>query len=123
MKPKHVALLAALVVFGMLSACSGTASVDWSAVEATLTTNPEVVKAGEQVELQASFNGAEITEKDRVTLDFRINDSPQLIDAVYLGDGRFGGTFTFPEQGSYDVYIHLYAGDMHLMKKKTVEVN
>jgi len=122
MKRKMAALVAAFVFMGMLMACSSEEPVDVDAVEATLATKPEVVHAGSPVELQAAITGMKVSGKASVTLDIRIGDKPQLIDTSYQKDGVFSGSFTFPDKGSYTVYIHLYVDDLHLTKKKTVEV-
>lgn len=122
MKQKWAALVAVFAIVGMLMACSSEEPVDLEAVEATLTTKPESASSGSPVELQAAFTGMKVSEKASVTFDIRVGDKPKLVDATYKGDGVFSGSFTFPEKGSYTVYIHLYVEDIHLTKKKTVEV-
>lgn len=119
-------LVALLVVVGLalwLSACGSGEPVDYEAVEAVLTTKPETIAAGSPVELAVSFTGMKVTGKATVTFDVRVGEKPVLFDAVHQGEGSFSGSFTFPEKGSYAVYIHLYVDDLHLTKKKTVEVS
>lgn len=123
MKPKIAGLVTAVAIAAMLLAsCSSEQPVDVEAVEATLATKPETVAAGSPAELQATFTGMKVSDKASVTFDIRVDDKPKLVDAAYQGDGVFSGSFTFPEQGSYTVYIHLYVDDIHLTKKKAVEV-
>jgi len=122
LKRKMSALVAGFALLGVLTACSGEGLFDPGAVEATLTTKPEPVLSGSPAELLVSFTGLKAGEKASVTFDIRVGDKPKLVAATNRGNGEFGGTFTFPEKGSYTVYIHLYSGDLHLTKMKTIEV-
>ncbi len=122
MKQKIVAIVTVFTILAMLVACSNAEQMDAEAVEATLATKPEMAVSGSPVELQASFTGAKVSDKANVTFDIRVDDNPKLVKADYKGDGVFSGLFDFPKKGGYTVYIHLYVEDIHLTKKKTVEV-
>lgn len=112
----------AIGLLGIITACSSEEPVDLEAIEVELSTNPETVTAGSQVDLQATVTGLSVSDKTRVRFDVRIGDEPQLFDAVHEGNGVFSGPFTFPVEGPQAVYIHLYADDIHITKKKQVEV-
>lgn len=117
------AVLAAIALFSILTACSGEQPpIDPAAIDATLSTEPSPALAGSPVELRAAFTGASFPDKVVVTFDVRSGDRPELFDASNEGEGLFTGKFTFPEKGVYDVYLHLYVDDLHITKKKQVEV-
>ncbi|MBD2868999.1 hypothetical protein IDH41_10450 [Paenibacillus sp. IB182493] len=116
-----MAIMAVITVFGVLTACSAEPPIDPELVEMTLSTEPETVTAGTPAKLQATFSGVELSDDAQVTFDFRVGDEPKLVDAVRSGEG-FDADFTFPDKGIQTVYVHLYEGDLHLTKKKWVEV-
>jgi len=122
MKQKIASLMLVLALIGTMMACSSEEPVDLEAVQAELTTNPEPVIAGSQADLQITVTGMRVSDAARATFDVRIGDKPVLLDAVHEGDGVFSGAFTFPDNGVYTVYIHLYEDDIHITKKKQVEV-
>ena len=113
---------AALLLFGMLAACSGETVFDPSSAEVTLSTSPSPPIAGQEAVLTASFAGMQVSNKALVKFDVRIGESPNLLTGKKAEEGSYNGSFTFPEAGVYDVYVHLYEGDLHLMKKMQVEV-
>ncbi|MCU6712011.1 hypothetical protein M6D81_25230 [Paenibacillus sp. J5C_2022] len=115
--------LIVLVLF-VMAGCSeqAPAGIDPMDVEASLDTNPDIVMAGEQVELMTSFTGAEFAETAEVQFDIRVDGKVKLVDAAYTGNGQFTGSFTFPKKGIYNVYIHLYEDELHVTKKKLLEV-
>lgn len=106
----------------LLTACSGEQPIDLDAVDAKLTTTPETVTAGSPTKLHVEFEGMDVSETATVNFDIRIGEELELVDAAYEGDSIFGGTFTFPEKGILTVYVHLYVDDIHITKKKWVEV-
>lgn len=126
MKQKVAVVLLGLILGSfLLAGCSDSnyeEPVDLTDVETELKTVPETIKAGETVELQASFTGIDVSDYAMVTFDFRIGEEPILVDVESHQDGVFSGNFEFPEQGTYDVYVHLFDGAIHIVKKKTVEV-
>jgi hypothetical protein len=65
-----------------------------------------------------------VPQEMRTFVDFEIRagELPDLIKAENRGNGLFAGSYTFPEAGSYEVYLHLYIEDLHLIKKRQVQV-
>ncbi|WP_028545569.1 hypothetical protein [Paenibacillus taiwanensis] len=122
MKLKGVAVFTFVVVLCLLIGCSKEAPVNADDVEASLTMKPDTIVAGQPVVLQVSFTGMKVSEKATVSFDIRAGDKPDLFDATHKGDNVFSGSYTFSEQGKYDVYVHLFGDDVHLTRKKTVEV-
>lgn len=119
-------LLSVLIgVLCLLSGCGASGAsgggVDPEAVELTLTHQPDIVMAGQEVELKAEFSGVTLTDGDSVTFDFRTGEEPELVEATYA-DGKFSSRYTFPEKGIQTIYVHLYTGDLHLTKKEWMEV-
>jgi len=123
-KIRFAVMMAVLAVLVILSACSGSGKqpIDPEAVEAHLVTNPEVVIAGSKAEFTTTFTGMEADSEVTVNYDVRIDGEPELFKAYYKGDGKFTGAYTFVESGTYDLYIHTYVEDLHLIFKKSVEV-
>jgi len=117
-------LMIVLAACCILSACSGTGKqeIDPEAVEAHLATIPEVITAGAKAEFTATFTGMEADNEVTVNFDVRIDGEPVLFKAYYKGDGKFTGAYTFEKSGTYDLYIHTYVEDLHLIFKKSVEV-
>ena len=126
MKRTIAALSTVAALVAVLAACAGLGtaqpSIDPASVDVVLTTNPEQAIAGDSVELHAILAGVGETEEIDVSFEIRLDRKPSLVDAAYGADGAFTAAFTFPQQGSYDVYIHMYIGDLHITKKKQVHV-
>ena len=117
-----------LVVAVFLAACSGqapsesTETIDPTAVEAVLTTDPATPEANQEVTLAVQLTGAEFPASTTVNIDVRQDRVPTIIKTQTKGDNVFTGTFTLPKAGVYDVYLHIYIRELHLTKKKQVEV-
>ncbi|MBD2847697.1 hypothetical protein IDH44_21100 [Paenibacillus sp. IB182496] len=116
-----------LLLAGLLGACgqepAPPATIDDPmAVAATIETTPAPPIAGEPAELRAVISGAELDESADITLDVRVDGEAQLFDASYEADSVFAGEFTFPAAGTYEVFVHIYVGDLHLTKKDEVVV-
>jgi hypothetical protein len=117
------AMLACSLFVASLTACSGgKISLDPLAIDAVLTTVPSPAVAETPVGLKATVTGADSARSVRVKFDVRVDGKPKLIDGQSAEAGAFEGTFAFPQPGVYEVYIHLYIDDLHLTKKKQVEV-
>mgnify|MGYP001343387428 CR=1 FL=1 len=114
---------ALLLIVGLLSACGGGSEpIDPEAVEIELTTQAPAI-ANEETVLIAKLTGAEFPpEATALNFDIRIDSVPQLISGQAEGDNTYIGTYTFPEPGTYDVYLHVYIEDLHLMELGQVEV-
>lgn len=123
----------ALVALLGLTACSGggtgspAANIDPSKVDGTLATEPDAVKAGEQVKLIATVSGLPVSEETTVELEIRYSVSENVgkadqIPAAREGENAFTATYTFPQPGTYHVYLHIYHLDLHITKLKKIEV-
>lgn len=125
---KTVRWVSLLIAFAVLAACSGqspsesSGTIDPTAVEAELTTDPETPGANQEVTLAVRLTGAEFPESTTVNIDVRQDQVPIIIKTQREDNDVFTGTYTFPEAGVYDVYLHLYIRELHLIKKKQVEV-
>lgn len=114
--------ISALLLIAILTACGGSEPIDPEAVEIELTIESPVV-ANEETKLMASLHGGTFpADATAVNFDVRIDGIPQLINGKAEGDNTFAGMFTFPEPGTYDVYLHVYIEDLHLMELRQVEV-
>lgn len=124
MLEKAIKAAAICILLGCLSACSTSpkATIDPAAIDANLTTVPEIPIAGSPIKLKADFTGGELSKSSDMAFEIRLNEEPVLLNADKDGQNAFSGTYTFPKSGTYEVYLHLYTDDMHLTKKKKVEV-
>lgn len=123
MKKRIIAVCAALA-FGLLAACSGEGGTSFNPdqLEVTLATEPSPPAAGETAELRVQLAGVPPEMRTFVDLEIRAGEVPDLIKADNRGSGLFAGTYRFPQAGTYDVYLHLYVEDLHLIKKRQVQV-
>jgi hypothetical protein len=112
-----------------LTACSSSSQAgdqDPKDIKVELATEPAQARAGEATKLLATVTGL-VNAKDGI-VQFEIRKAgnkslPELIEEVeHSGDGLYSASFTFKEPASYDVYIHIYSGELHITKKKPVEV-
>jgi hypothetical protein len=131
-KLKWMGVLALAALLG-LTACAGggggspTANIDPAGVDGTLATEPDVVKSGEQVKLIVALSGLPFSEDTRVELEIRYNADGAVgevdrLTASREGEKAFTATHTFPEAGTYHVYLHIYHLDLHITKLKKIEV-
>ena len=114
----------AAIAFVLMSACSGSGGTSFNPenVEVTLATEPTPAKAGAPAELNMQLTGVPQEMRTFVDFEIRAGELPDLIKAENRGNGLFAGSYTFPEAGSYEVYLHLYIEDLHLIKKRQVQV-
>jgi hypothetical protein len=119
LKPALLLLLLGLIL-GFAAACSESdiRSVDPAEVEVSLTSDPASAEAGKPVRLTAQFTGVELASWAKAAFEVRMDGGLKLVDAEKLSTGGFGASYTFPQAGTYDIYVHLYQGDFHLTKKK-----
>lgn len=124
MLKKAIKAAALCLLLGCLSACSTSpqSTIDPAAIEADLTTVPEIPTAGSPINLKAEFTGGELSKSSEMAFEIRVNDGSVLLNADKDDQNAFVGTYTFPKSGTYEVYLHLYDEDIHLTKKKKVEV-
>jgi hypothetical protein len=118
-------VLLALVLFAALTACSSggsASSVDPASVDVTVTTDPAPAKGNEAVKLAGQFTGIELDKSATVSFEIRVGDETEIVDAEFAGDNTFKTDYTFTRTGINEVFVHLYTGDLHVTKKKPVEV-
>ncbi|MFC4601303.1 hypothetical protein [Cohnella hongkongensis] len=120
-------ILVVLAALG-LTACSSSqpGEQDPRDVQVELATNPAEAKAGDEVKLIATVTGLVDEQNTIVQFEIRKADHsglPELVEDVDReGDGKYSAGFKFMESTTYDVYIHIYKGELHITKKKPVEV-
>ncbi|UQZ81212.1 hypothetical protein SK3146_00368 [Paenibacillus konkukensis] len=120
-----------LLVFAGLwiiaTACSsGQQGQDPAKIKVELSTDPVTVQAGQKVKLTATIAGLVKEEGANVQIDIRKSDNsllPDTKDAQTVGNGQYSAEKIFDKPGTYSIYIHLYQGDLHITKKKELEVS
>ncbi|WP_141501114.1 hypothetical protein [Paenibacillus luteus] len=112
------------LIFSFLGACSTSppAALDPAAIDAALTTDPDKPVNGSKIVLTAEFTGAKLSNSSGMTFEIRVDGEPVFIEAKKEGENLFSGIYTFAKSGTYEVYLHLYTEEIHLTKKKQVEV-
>jgi|HigsolmetaAR203D_1030402.scaffolds.fasta_scaffold00038_33 hypothetical protein len=115
------AVLCSLLV--ILAACGSGPSADVEAIDVKLTT-AQPAFANEETTLVAELSGYDFPESTVVRFDIRLHEDiiPRELKSVPQGDNVYTTTYTFPEPGVYDVYVHIYIDDLHLIKMRQVEV-
>jgi plastocyanin len=88
---------------------------------------PETASVGDTVELQATVTyGEEIVEDaDEVLFEVWLEDhedESENFEGVHQGDGVYTAEVTFDEEGTYEMYAHTTARDLHTMPLKSIEV-
>lgn len=123
MKKKLFALL--LIMAAILSACSGSKEKEEMTpqfLDVQLTVNPEQGKVNEPVTFEAkvTYGDKKVTEPD--SIDFEIwlanDENHEKIIPEHTGNGVFKIEKTFTVEGTYYVYAHVTAENMHNMPKK-----
>lgn len=126
LKPISRTLLAVLLVLAVTACSSAPQGQDPAKVKIDLVTQPAPVKTGEKAVVTAKIAGLATQEGARVQLDVRLADNsglPELLDAKSGGDGNYSIEKTFDQPGKYAIYVHLYQGELHITKKKELEVS
>ncbi|MDQ6419959.1 hypothetical protein RB620_10985 [Paenibacillus sp. LHD-117] len=121
---KSALTVLAVLSFVLMTACSSTpeTSVDPANVDVSVTTNPSPAQPNSKVRLSGQFTGIELNKSATVSFEIRKGDKSEFIDAVYEGDNIFEADYTFTQSGINEVFVHLYTGDLHVTKKKPVEI-
>ncbi|NLI68169.1 MAG: FixH family protein [Bacilli bacterium] len=117
------------IVLGVLAACGGNEGVDeldeLVPLEVEFTV-PETAKVGEPVELHAfvTYGDENVTDAKVVFEIWNVEDRENSvnIDAENHGDGSYTIEYTFEEPGTYEMYAHTDAHNLHTMPKKQVIV-
>jgi len=118
-----------IVLLGVLAACgdSNDALDDFIAIEVDFIV-PETTSAGEEVELEAivTYDEDMVTDARVVFEIWNIEDEERensvKLDGENHDDGSYTVNHTFDEPGTYEMFAHTDAHDMHRMPKKQVVV-
>lgn len=120
-------VLLMLLISVMLVGCGAAKNQgqDPALVKVELATNPTPATTGQQVTLVAHPTGFVTMDQLKVEFDVRQagkNDLPVIVEAKLTDNDTFTGMTKFKHAGTYDVYIHLYQDELHVTKKRTIEV-
>lgn len=117
-----------MLVVASLFACGGKEDDDLGGLvplEVEFTV-PETAAAGDTVELHAfvTYGDENVTD---ATVKFEVwevndEDNSDMLEAENNGDGSYTIDYTFEEAGTYEMYAHTDAHDLHTMPKKQVIV-
>lgn len=125
MRKLTLAMMVFLIV-GIVAACGGKSGSDELLSLEVDFTVPETTTAGETVELHAfvTYGDEDVTDANVVFEVWEVNDEENSvkIDATNNGDGSYTIDYTFDEPGTYEMYAHTDAHDLHTMPKKQVIV-
>ncbi|SER43798.1 YtkA-like [Gracilibacillus ureilyticus] len=129
---KKIWLLAILFLF--LAACSDNTNEEENTEEneelASLEVNfdlPESAEAGETVSLKATVTYGDEPVADADEMEFEYwnvedEENTTMIDSVNNNDGTYTAEVTFNEPGTYEIYAHTQAREMHNMPKKSITI-
>lgn len=121
---KAIMTILAVLMLSWLTGCAASpqSSVDPAAIEVAVSTNPSPVGVNAEVKLLGIFSGIKLDESATVSFEIRNGDQLEFVDAAFVGDNTFESTYTFKNSGINEVFVHLYSGDLHITKKKPLEV-
>ncbi len=127
---KFFLTLVALGILGFTVACGGdnSSSVDDFIIPEVEFTVPETAEVGEPVELHAvvTYDDEMVTDARVVFEIWEIEDEDlehsEKFDAENHGDGTYTIEYTFEEAGTYEMYAHTDAKDIHIMPKKQIVI-
>src|SRR5699024_1990525 len=110
----------------LLFACSNNENEELAFIEVDFVVTEEAIEAGETVELLANVTYGYDIETDAV-VKYEVwlsgdQDNSETFEATNNGDGSYTADYTFEEAGTYEMYAHTDAQDMHTMPKKEVTV-
>ncbi|PWW00923.1 YtkA-like protein [Paenibacillus cellulosilyticus] len=121
-----VAVILLLVV--ALVGCSTAATdgeVDPKDVTVDLASDPVVMKANEQGKLIVQTTGLSSDITPDIQIDIRKPDNkglPEYVKTTSIGNGQYAAEYTFAAAGSYTIYLHVMQGELHITKKKKLDV-
>jgi hypothetical protein len=114
----------------ILASCSsstgGGRDQDPKDVKVELLTEGALVKAGEETIIEVEITGLMDAENSEVQFEIRRSDNkslPVLIEEVESSSvGIYTASYSFKKVAKYDVYVHIYNEDIHITKKKPLDV-
>lgn len=116
-----------VLVLGVVAACGSDDEEDFTFIEVDFTV-PETAEAGETVEFHAfvTYGDEDVTDANVVFEVWEIEDEDMENSVKFDGesndDGSYTADFTFDEPGTYEMYAHTDAHNMHVMPKEQVVV-
>ncbi|WP_394231625.1 FixH family protein [Niallia oryzisoli] len=123
MKTKLSVVLLIVLVF--LTACTGSKEseeVEPQFLDVKLSVNPEQGNIDEPVTFEAkvTYGDKKVTEPNSIDFEiWRANDeNHEKIIPEHIGNGVFKLEKTFTVEGTYYIYSHVTAENMHSMPKK-----
>ncbi|MFH5185406.1 hypothetical protein ACHHV8_23675 [Paenibacillus sp. TAB 01] len=127
MRKTTLILVFCWLVFTLLIGCSPKPEgQDPAKVKIELTSEPTAVQTGQTVKLIATLSGLANEEEPNVQIDIRKSDNsilPDTKNANSIGNGQYSVEKIFNHPGAYSIYIHVYQGDLHITKKKELQVS
>lgn len=118
-----------IVFFLVISACSGTDKSNDEIpkmLNVELTITPEKAKPNEPISFQAkvTYGDENVTDADKVTFEIwrSKDDNHEKIDVTHTKDGIYQLDKSFPTEGTYYIFSHVTAREMHNMPKKEFTV-
>lgn len=115
-------------ILALLVACgSDTEDADHDLVPLEVEfTVSETSDAGETVELHAfvTYGDEDVTDAKVVFEVWNVEDeeNSEKFDADNNGDGSYTADYTFDEPGTYEMYAHTDAHNLHTMPKKKIVI-
>ncbi|MBE1445767.1 FixH family protein [Paenibacillus sp. OAS669] len=119
-------ILGGLLLFNVTGCTSTQQGQDPAKIKVELASEPGAVQVGQKVKLTATVSGLDKVEGANVQIDIRKSDNsilPDTKDATSIGNGQYSVDKIFDKPGAYSIYIHLYQGDLHITKKKELQVS
>lgn len=111
-----------IVMLVMLLAGCGADNQPFDAEAVDVILEAEAADPNGETRLVATLTGEQFPEQTFVQFDIRVDLIPRLLDGASEGGDVYTTSYKFPGPGIYDVYMHLYIEDLHLMKLKQVEI-
>lgn len=91
-------------------------------IEVQIQSDPEELKLGEPVAIQAKVTqgGAEVTDAKSVIFEvwYSGDEEHEMLEGTHTGNGLYEFERTFDKNGVYNVIAHVTARDMHNMPRK-----
>lgn len=122
-------MLVMLLIVTVLTSCSGMEKSNDETpkmLNVDLTITPEKAQPNEPITFQAkiTYGDEEVTDADKVTFEiWRSKDeNHEKVDVKHSKDGIYQLEKSFVTEGTYYIYSHVTARDMHNMPKKEFTV-
>ncbi|MFC4403432.1 FixH family protein [Gracilibacillus xinjiangensis] len=130
---KNIWLLAMLFLF--LTACSNNSdefentkeNEELQSLDVQFTI-PESAEAGETVTLEATVTYGEEAVTDAEVMEFEYwnvkdEENTTTVDPINNNDGTYTAEVTFHHPGTYEIYAHTTAREIHNMPKKSITID